>query len=152
MLYSWCRVDVVIFVIWELIILSFLVFSAVSLYFRHIQLTFVLVCITMLLIVCMKVTKQMRLARKKKRRMLLPLSMWKKTDSRRRDILNFFFFFFLKCSKCPELYSWRNRFGPFSSPSFFVILGSVITREAAFIRKVKKKKKKRKRMRLMWLV
>ncbi|XP_022999777.1 uncharacterized protein LOC111494024 [Cucurbita maxima] len=69
------RVDVVIFVIWELIILSFLVFSAVSLYFRHMQLTFVLICITMLLIVCMKVTKQMRLARKKKRRMLLPLSM-----------------------------------------------------------------------------
>ncbi|KAL0557386.1 hypothetical protein IC582_005924 [Cucumis melo] len=69
------RVDVVIFVIWELIILSFLVFSAVSLYFRHMQLAFILVCITMLLLLCMKVTKQVRLARKKKRRMLLPLSM-----------------------------------------------------------------------------
>ncbi|KAI4366272.1 hypothetical protein MLD38_022167 [Melastoma candidum] len=31
------RVDVVIFVIWELVILAFLVFSAVSLYFRHMQ-------------------------------------------------------------------------------------------------------------------
>uniref|UniRef100_A0A7N2KT46 Uncharacterized protein n=1 Tax=Quercus lobata TaxID=97700 RepID=A0A7N2KT46_QUELO len=68
-------VDVVIFVIWELVILAFLVFSAVSLYFRHMQLAFILVCITMLLLLCMKVTKQVRLARKKKRRMLLPLSM-----------------------------------------------------------------------------
>ncbi|XP_022769319.1 uncharacterized protein LOC111312883 isoform X1 [Durio zibethinus] len=69
------RVDVVVFVIWELIILAFLVFSAVSLYFRHMQLAFILVCITMLLLLCMKITKQVRLARKKKRRMLLPLSM-----------------------------------------------------------------------------
>ncbi|MBA0623448.1 hypothetical protein Godav_008912 [Gossypium davidsonii] len=69
------RVDVVVFVIWELVILAFLVFSAVSLYFRHMQLAFILVCITMLLLLCMKITKQVRLARKKKRRMLLPLSM-----------------------------------------------------------------------------
>ncbi|KAH7523434.1 hypothetical protein FEM48_Zijuj06G0010500 [Ziziphus jujuba var. spinosa] len=72
---SGCRVDVVIFVIWELVILAFLVFSAVSLYFRHMQLAFILICITMLLLLCMKITKQVRLARKKKRRMLLPLSM-----------------------------------------------------------------------------
>ncbi|XP_021902719.1 uncharacterized protein LOC110818239 [Carica papaya] len=69
------RVDVVVFVIWELLILAFLVFSAVSLYFRHLQLAFILVCVTMLLLLCMKITKQVRLARKKKRRMLLPLSM-----------------------------------------------------------------------------
>ncbi|KAL9445759.1 hypothetical protein AB3S75_013612 [Citrus x aurantiifolia] len=69
------RVDVVIFVIWELVILAFLVFSAVSLYFRHMRLAIMLVSITMLLLLCMKVTKQVRLARKKKRRMLLPLSM-----------------------------------------------------------------------------
>ncbi|XP_044475047.1 uncharacterized protein LOC123202962 [Mangifera indica] len=69
------RVDVAIFVIWELTILAFLVFSAVSLYFRHLQLAFILVCITLLLLFCMKITKQVRLARKKKRRMLLPLSM-----------------------------------------------------------------------------
>ncbi|KAG5246552.1 NADH-ubiquinone oxidoreductase chain [Salix suchowensis] len=68
-------VDVVLFVIWELFIIAFLVFSAVSLYFRHMQLAFILVCITLLLLLCMKVTKQVRLARKKKRRMLLPLSM-----------------------------------------------------------------------------
>ncbi|XP_027356146.1 uncharacterized protein LOC113865646 [Abrus precatorius] len=69
------RVDVVVFVIWELVILAFLVFSVVSLYFKHIQLAFILVCITVLLLLCMKITKQVRLARKKKRRMLLPLSM-----------------------------------------------------------------------------
>ncbi|KAK8642308.1 hypothetical protein V6N13_011656 [Hibiscus sabdariffa] len=36
------RVDVVLFVIWELVILAFLVLSAVSLYFRHMQLAFIL--------------------------------------------------------------------------------------------------------------
>ncbi|KAL1344000.1 hypothetical protein HN51_017917 [Arachis hypogaea] len=69
------RVDVVVFVIWELVILAFLVFSVVSLYFKHIRLAFILVCITVLLLLCMKITKQVRLARRKKRRMLLPLSM-----------------------------------------------------------------------------
>ncbi|XP_057974349.1 uncharacterized protein LOC131162170 isoform X1 [Malania oleifera] len=69
------EVDVVVFVVWELIILAFLVFSAVSLYFRHMRLALILVCITMLLLLCMKITKQIRLARKRKRRMLLPLSM-----------------------------------------------------------------------------
>lgn len=69
------RVDVVVFVIWELVVLAFLVFSVVSLYFKHIRLAFILVCITVLLLLCMKITKQVRLARKKKRRMLLPLSM-----------------------------------------------------------------------------
>ncbi|KAF9686643.1 hypothetical protein SADUNF_Sadunf02G0010700 [Salix dunnii] len=69
------EMDVVVFVIWELVIIAFLVFSAVSLYFRHTRLAFILVCITMLLLLCMKITKQVRLARKKKRRMLLPLSM-----------------------------------------------------------------------------
>ncbi|KAK2995118.1 hypothetical protein RJ640_020758 [Escallonia rubra] len=69
------RVDVVVFVIWELVVLAFLVFSAVSLYFRHLRLAFTLICVTLLLLLCMKITKQVRLARKKKRRMLLPLSM-----------------------------------------------------------------------------
>ncbi|KAF4366531.1 uncharacterized protein LOC115714013 [Cannabis sativa] len=69
------RVDVVIFVIWELVIIAFLVFSAVSLYYRHLRLAFILVCITLLLLLCIKITKQVRLARKKRRRMLLPLSM-----------------------------------------------------------------------------
>lgn len=45
-------------VIWELVILDFLFFSTVSLYFRHIQLAFVLVCIAMLLLLSMKITKK----------------------------------------------------------------------------------------------
>ncbi|WZY76997.1 uncharacterized protein LOC103853007 [Brassica rapa] len=69
------RVDVVVFVIWELVILAFLVFSAVSLYFKRLELAFILLCVCLLLFVCMKITKQVRIARKKKRRMLLPLSM-----------------------------------------------------------------------------
>ncbi|XP_077246767.1 uncharacterized protein LOC143886604 [Tasmannia lanceolata] len=69
------RVDVVISVIWELIILAFLVFSGVSLYFRYMRLAFCFICITILLLVCLKITKQVKLDRKRKRRMLLPLSM-----------------------------------------------------------------------------
>ncbi|XP_047328539.1 uncharacterized protein LOC124931989 [Impatiens glandulifera] len=69
------RADVVIFVIWELVILASLVFSAVSLYFRHMKLAFILICVTLLLLLCMKIAKQIRQNRKKKRRMLLPLSM-----------------------------------------------------------------------------
>ncbi|CAG7904740.1 unnamed protein product, partial [Brassica rapa] len=67
-------VDVVLIVIWELVSLAFLVFSAVSLYFKRLALAFILVCVTLLLLLCMKITKQVRVARKKKRRMLLPLS------------------------------------------------------------------------------
>ncbi|WZZ58223.1 hypothetical protein YC2023_058330 [Brassica napus] len=40
--FSSSRVDVVVFVIWELVILAFLVFSAVSLYFKRLQLAFIL--------------------------------------------------------------------------------------------------------------
>ncbi|KAL7117642.1 hypothetical protein ACP275_03G084600 [Erythranthe tilingii] len=69
------RVDTAIFVIWELVILALFVFSAVSLYFRHIRLTVLLLSIALLLLLCMRVTKQVKLARKKQRRMLLPLSM-----------------------------------------------------------------------------
>ncbi|KAL3641073.1 hypothetical protein CASFOL_016041 [Castilleja foliolosa] len=69
------RVDVVIFVIWELVILALFVFSAVSLYFRQFRFALILLCITLLFLSCMKITKQVRIARKKQRRMLLPLSM-----------------------------------------------------------------------------
>ncbi|KAI3816298.1 hypothetical protein L1987_15991 [Smallanthus sonchifolius] len=69
------RVDVVVFVIWELAILAFFVFSAVSLYFKHLRLGFGLATVTLLLLLSMKVTKRIKLAQKKKRRMLLPLSM-----------------------------------------------------------------------------
>ncbi|KAK9164649.1 hypothetical protein Syun_005551 [Stephania yunnanensis] len=65
----------VIFVIWELVILAFLVASAVSLYLRYMQLAFIFICLTMLLVIFMKIMKQVRAARTKNRRMLLPLSM-----------------------------------------------------------------------------
>ncbi|XP_010534120.1 PREDICTED: uncharacterized protein LOC104809745 [Tarenaya hassleriana] len=73
--FSSSRVDVVVFVIWELLILAFLVFSAVSFYFRRLKLAFILVCFSLLLLLFLKIAKQVRLAKKKKRRMLLPLSM-----------------------------------------------------------------------------
>ncbi|XP_009795069.1 uncharacterized protein LOC107775702 [Nicotiana tabacum] len=69
------RADVVIFVIFELVILALLVFSAVSLYFKHPKLAFILVCVSLLLLLCVTIAKQVTAARKKKRRMLLPLSM-----------------------------------------------------------------------------
>ncbi|CAF2060862.1 uncharacterized protein BNAC06G21960D [Brassica napus] len=73
--FSSSRVHVVVFVIWELVILLLLVCSAVSLFFRRLQLAFILVCVSLLLLFCMKIMKQVRLSRNKKRRMLLPLSM-----------------------------------------------------------------------------
>ncbi|KAG9144437.1 hypothetical protein Leryth_022935 [Lithospermum erythrorhizon] len=72
---SYSRVDVVVFVIWELFILAFVVFSAISLYFVQLRLAFILIFTTLILLSCMKIAKQVRQARKKKRRMLLPLSM-----------------------------------------------------------------------------
>ncbi|KAL3372321.1 hypothetical protein AABB24_008732 [Solanum stoloniferum] len=69
------RADVVMFVICELVILTLLVFSVVSLYFTHLKLAFILVSSSLLLLVCVTIAKQVTEARKKKRRMLLPLSM-----------------------------------------------------------------------------
>ncbi|KAG9144447.1 hypothetical protein Leryth_014491 [Lithospermum erythrorhizon] len=69
------RVDVVLFLIWELVTLASVVLSAISLYFGHLRLAFILVCATFLLLFCMKIAKQIRHDRKKKRRMFLPLSM-----------------------------------------------------------------------------
>ncbi|KAH7669122.1 hypothetical protein IHE45_11G056400 [Dioscorea alata] len=68
------RVDVMS-VIWELAIFALVVFSAVSLYFRHMRLAFSLMFVATLFYICMKITKQVRQNRKSKRRMLLPLSM-----------------------------------------------------------------------------
>ncbi|XP_020696055.1 uncharacterized protein LOC110109361 [Dendrobium catenatum] len=68
------RVDVAS-VILELFMFAFLVFSAVSLYFGYMKLAFVFICMTAFILVCKKITKQIRQNRKSKRRMLLPLSM-----------------------------------------------------------------------------
>lgn len=75
---SYSRMDMMMFVLWELLILTFIVSSAVSLYLTHWRLTLTLAIITLLLLLCLKVTKQAKLNRKNKRRMLLPLSMQKK--------------------------------------------------------------------------
>ncbi|XP_019701866.1 uncharacterized protein [Elaeis guineensis] len=48
----------VISIIWELLIFAFLVLSAVFLYFRHMRLAFVLICVTTVILVCMRITKQ----------------------------------------------------------------------------------------------
>ncbi|MQM07554.1 hypothetical protein Taro_040398 [Colocasia esculenta] len=69
------RADVIISVIWELLIISFLVLSGVSIYLRYMRIAFLLICIASILLMCMKITKQVRKNRKSKRRMLLPLSM-----------------------------------------------------------------------------
>ncbi|XP_059278896.1 uncharacterized protein LOC132033058 [Lycium ferocissimum] len=69
------RADVVIFVICELVILALMVFSVVSLHFSHLKLAFILVSVSLLLLVCVTIAKQVTEARKKQRRMLLPLSM-----------------------------------------------------------------------------
>ncbi|KAI4339959.1 hypothetical protein MLD38_024841 [Melastoma candidum] len=68
-------IDVAVFVIWELVTLAFLVFSAISLYFRHMRLASILICVALLLLLCMKGTKHVKLVNKKKRRMFFPLSM-----------------------------------------------------------------------------
>ncbi|KAJ4964746.1 hypothetical protein NE237_016595 [Protea cynaroides] len=52
------RADGVIYVAWELIILAFLVVSAVSLYFKYMRLTFILICITMLLLAAIVATME----------------------------------------------------------------------------------------------
>ncbi|KAJ0702150.1 hypothetical protein HanPI659440_Chr14g0526111 [Helianthus annuus] len=67
--------DMVMFVIWELLILAFIISSVVSLYLTHLRLTLILATVAWLLLLCMKVTKQFKLNRKTKRRMMLPLSM-----------------------------------------------------------------------------
>lgn len=69
------RMDMMMFVVWELVILAFIVASAVSLYFTHLKLALILATITWLLLLCKKVTKQIKQNRKTKRMMMLPLSM-----------------------------------------------------------------------------
>ncbi|KAG6505679.1 uncharacterized protein LOC121986323 [Zingiber officinale] len=68
------RVDVIL-VLWELLMFAFIVFSGVALYFQYIKVALVLVFLTFLMLVGMKVTRQVRRNNKMKRKMLLPLSM-----------------------------------------------------------------------------
>ncbi|KAF3332207.1 hypothetical protein FCM35_KLT01784 [Carex littledalei] len=54
---------------------SSLVFSGVAFYFQYTRLALSLICMTFIILTCMRVTKKMRQNRKYKQRMLLPLSM-----------------------------------------------------------------------------
>ncbi|XP_074590772.1 uncharacterized protein LOC141846633 [Curcuma longa] len=68
------RVDVIL-VIWELLMFAFVVFSGVALYFRYMKVALALMFLTFVMLVGMRVTRQVRRNRKMKRKMLLPLSM-----------------------------------------------------------------------------
>ncbi|KAJ4776933.1 NADH-ubiquinone oxidoreductase chain [Rhynchospora pubera] len=65
----------VLLVILEILMFTFLIFSGVSLYFKHMRLAFLFICITGIILVCARIAKQIRQDREWKRRMLLPLSM-----------------------------------------------------------------------------
>ncbi|KAG6526431.1 uncharacterized protein LOC122047636 [Zingiber officinale] len=68
------RVDVVL-VMWDILMFACLVFTGVSLYFRYLKFAFFLLLVTIVFLICMKITKQVRQNRKSMRRLLLPLSM-----------------------------------------------------------------------------
>ncbi|XP_059459142.1 uncharacterized protein LOC132188643 [Corylus avellana] len=69
---SWADVSVAIF--WALVFSVLVVSSYVSMYFRHFWLSFVIICLGILLPVRLRKSRQ-ALARKKEGRLLLPLSM-----------------------------------------------------------------------------
>ncbi|KAG6525872.1 hypothetical protein ZIOFF_015843 [Zingiber officinale] len=68
------RVDVIL-VMWELLMFALIVFSGVALYFRYMKVALALMFLTFVMLVGMRVTRQVRRNRKMKRKMLLPLSM-----------------------------------------------------------------------------
>ncbi|PIN24136.1 hypothetical protein CDL12_03129 [Handroanthus impetiginosus] len=69
---TWTDVAVAIF--WALIFTLLLVSSYVTLYFRHYWISFVIVCLGILVPIRLRISRQ-TLARKRDRRLLLPLSM-----------------------------------------------------------------------------
>ncbi|KAA8531867.1 hypothetical protein F0562_006416 [Nyssa sinensis] len=69
---TWADVAVAIF--WALLFCVLVVSSYVTLYFRHFWLSFVILCLGILLPICLRISRQ-ALARKRDRRLLLPLSM-----------------------------------------------------------------------------
>ncbi|KAF7101713.1 hypothetical protein CFC21_102961 [Triticum aestivum] len=69
---SWVEVFLVI---WELALYALLVFACIAFYFRSIGIALSFTCISALLYLCMRLTKEERKHKKSKQRMLLPLSM-----------------------------------------------------------------------------
>ncbi|KAM3189286.1 hypothetical protein ACQJBY_067917 [Aegilops geniculata] len=69
---SWVEV---LLVICELALYALLVFACIAFYFRSIGIALSFTCISALLYLCMRLTKEERKHKKSKQRMLLPLSM-----------------------------------------------------------------------------
>ncbi|KAK3011623.1 hypothetical protein RJ639_011125 [Escallonia herrerae] len=69
---TWADVAVAIF--WGLVFTVLVVSSYVTLYFRHFWLSFLIICVGILLPIHLRVSRQ-SLARKRDRRLMLPLSM-----------------------------------------------------------------------------
>ncbi|PIA55713.1 hypothetical protein AQUCO_00700195v1 [Aquilegia coerulea] len=64
--------DAVVAFSWALLFLVLLIFSCITLYFRHIWFSAIVLCTGILLLVCLRISRQRWLARK---RLVLPLSM-----------------------------------------------------------------------------
>ncbi|KAK2981581.1 hypothetical protein RJ640_011111 [Escallonia rubra] len=66
--------DVAVAILWGLVFSVLVVSSYVTLYFRHFWLSFLIICVGVLLPIRLRVSRQ-SLARKRDRRLMLPLSM-----------------------------------------------------------------------------
>ncbi|XP_020148350.1 uncharacterized protein [Aegilops tauschii subsp. strangulata] len=69
---SWVEV---LLMIWKLALYALLVFACIAFYFKFIGIALSFTCISALLYLCMRLTKEERKHKKSKQRMLLPLSM-----------------------------------------------------------------------------
>ncbi|KAJ0981908.1 hypothetical protein J5N97_010163 [Dioscorea zingiberensis] len=69
------RRDVIVAILWALLFFLLAISSSLTLYYRYPRISACIACIGILLPVCLKVSRQRKLARKRERRMLLPLSM-----------------------------------------------------------------------------
>lgn len=69
------RGDVAVALFWALVFGFLVISSYVTFYFRHFRLSFVIICLGVLLPIRLRTYRQ-ALAKKRERRLLLPLSMW----------------------------------------------------------------------------
>ncbi|KAL8248119.1 hypothetical protein R6Q59_004987 [Mikania micrantha] len=67
-------VDVAVAILWATLFIVFLTSSYITLYSRHLWLSFGLICLGVLIPIRLRICRQ-TIARKKERRLLLPLSM-----------------------------------------------------------------------------
>ncbi|KAI3851330.1 hypothetical protein MKX03_023086 [Papaver bracteatum] len=69
------RADVAVALLWALLFTVLLVSTYVAIHFRNFKISGFIICLGILLPVCLKISRQRKLARKRERRLLLPLSM-----------------------------------------------------------------------------